>query len=126
MLPTLLKIIIIILGLLNAGYMTFDGTRALIKGDYIRPASGEYAGQLGPWSKLVEKIGIDPMSATMKSIFILFGITGLVITIAFALDKSWAWKAMLIFNICSLWNLFMGTFSSILQIILLVILRLLR
>ena len=126
MLPTILKIIIIVLGLLNAGYMTLDGTRALIKGDYIRPASGEYAGQLGPWSKLVEKIGIDPMSTTMKTIFVLFGLTGLIITIAFALGKPWAWKAMLIFNICTLWNLFMGTFSSILQLILLVVLRILR
>ena len=123
---TIIKIIIVILGLLNAGYMTFDGSRALIKGDYIRPSSGDYAGQLGPWSKLVEKIGTDPMSTTMKSIFVLFGVTGLIITICFALGKPWAWKAMLIFNICSAWNLMFGTISSVIQIILLIVLRVLR
>jgi hypothetical protein len=126
MIASVIKIIIVILGLLNAGYMAFDGTRALVKGDYIRPASGEYAGQLGPWSGLVEQIGIDPMSTLMKSVFVLFGITGLILTICFALNKPWAWKALLIFNICSAWNLYFGTASSILQIILLVILKVIR
>jgi len=46
--------------------MAFDGTRALIVGDYIRPQTGEYAGQLGPWAKLVRKIGIAPESTFMK------------------------------------------------------------
>lgn len=110
----------------NAGYMTYDGIRAIITGDYIRPKSGEYAGQLGPWTKLAEKIGIDPMSTLMKSIFVLFGITGLIITICFAVNVPWSWKAMLIFNICSLWNFYFGTMSSALQIILLIILRLIK
>jgi len=106
--------------------MTYDGTKATITGDYIRPKTGEYAGQLGPWTKLVEKIGIDPMSTLMKSIFILFGVVGLIITICFALNMTWAWKAMMIYNICSIWYLFFGTTSSILQIILLVIMRLVK
>jgi hypothetical protein len=126
MIASIIKIIIVILGLLNAGYMAFDGTRALVTGDYIRPGTGEYAGQLGPWSILAEKIGIDPMSTLMKSVFVVFGITGLIITICFALNKPWAWKAMLIFNICSVWNLFFGTASSILQIILMIILKAIR
>jgi hypothetical protein len=125
MIVSIVKWIIVVLAFVNAGYMAFDGAKALITGDYIRPASGEYAGQLGPWSKLVQKIGIDPMSSFMKSIFVLYGLAGLIIAIAFMLNLPWAWKAMLIFNICSLWNLFFGTASGILQIILLVILRLL-
>ncbi|HYG53407.1 MAG TPA: hypothetical protein VD905_21065, partial [Flavobacteriales bacterium] len=126
MLPAILKYIIIFLSLLNAGYMAFDGTRALVTGDYIRPKSGEYAGQLGPWTKLVTKIGIDPMSTFMKGIFVLFGLAGLFITSCFALNYEWSWKAMLIFNICCVWNLFFGTVSSILQIILLLILRFIK
>jgi hypothetical protein len=122
----ILKWIIVVLALVNSGYMAFDGTKAMITGDYIRPKSGEYAGQLGPWTKLVEKIGIDPMSTLMKSIFILFGVAGLIISVCFMLNATWAWKAMMIYNVCSVWNLFFGTGSSILQIILLVILRLIK
>jgi hypothetical protein len=120
----ILKWLIVLIALMNSGYMLYDGTRAVITGDYIRPKTGEYAGQLGPWNVLAGKIGIDPMSILMKSIFIFFGITGLLITVCFAMGLSWSWKALFIFNICSSWNLFFGTASSVLQIILLVILRL--
>ena len=123
MTATILKWIVIALALLNAGYMTYDGTRALISGDYIRPKTGEYAGKLGPWTKLVEKIGIDPMSTFMKSLFIFFGIVGLIVTTCFALNIAWAWKAMFIYNICSSWNLFFGTTNSVLQVILLLIIQ---
>lgn len=117
---------IVALSLLNSGYMAYDGFRALTKGDYVRPESGEYAGQLGPWSKLVQSVGIDPMSSLMKIIFVVFGLAGIFITICFVLDLSWAWKAMLIFNIACCWNLLFGTASSIIQIILLLVLRSIR
>jgi hypothetical protein len=123
---TIVKWLIVVLSLLNSGYMAYDGTRALVKGDYIRPKSGEYAGQLGPWSKLAEKIGIDPMSVFMKSVFVFFGIAGLIITVCFALEVPWSWKAMLVFNIACCWNLFFGTVSSVLQVILLVVFRSLK
>lgn len=126
MLLSILKWIVIALSLLNAGYMAFDGTKALVTGDYVRPSTGEYAGQIGPWHKLVQKIGINPMSTFMKSIFVLFGVIGLAITIAYACNVSWGWQAMLIFNICCTWNLILGTASSVLQIILLFILRAVR
>jgi hypothetical protein len=122
----IIKWVIVVFALINAGYMTFDGARALIIGDYLRPASGEYAGQLGPWSKLVSMVGIDPESTLMKSVFLILGIVSLFITICFILDYPWAWKAMLIINICTLWNLIIGTASSIIQIILLIILRYLK
>lgn len=106
--------------------MTFDGTRALIAGDYVRPTSGQYAGQLGPWSKIVKSIGIDPESTFMKMIFLVWGLTGLTITFCYALNLDWAWKGMLIANICSLWYLVPGTGMSTVQIILLTIIRFLK
>ena len=60
--------VIVILVAFTAGWMLFDGTRALIVGDYVTPASGEYAGQLGPWSNLVKADGIEPLSTLMKLI----------------------------------------------------------
>ena len=50
--------LIVLLVALNAGWMIFDGTRALTVGDYVTAASGDRAGQLGPWATLVKAIEI--------------------------------------------------------------------
>ena len=123
---TILKWFVIVSAVMNFGFMTFDGARGLIIGDYIRPTSGEYAGQLGPWSKMVKSIGIDPESTSMKMIFLVWGLSGLAITFCFAVNLGWSWKGMLIINICSLWYLVPGTGLSVLQIILLTIIRFLK
>lgn len=122
----IIKWIIILMATLNFGFMVFDGSRALATGDYIRPRSGQHAGQLGPWAQVVEKVGINPESTPMKVIFVIWGIVGLYITVGFIQDKPWAWKAMLAVNIASLWYAMIGTFSSVIQIALLVISKLLR
>lgn len=122
----ILKWVVIFLAVLNFGFMTVDGARALTKGDYFRPNQGEYAGKLGPWSIIVSKVGIEPESGLMKTIFLAWGICGLVITVCYATNLPWAWKGMLIANICSLWYLMPGTASSSLQIIFLLVLRSLK
>jgi hypothetical protein len=123
---TLIKTAIVLSAVLNFGFMTFDGARGLIAGDYIRPKSGQYAGQLGPWSKLVKSVGINPESSFMKALFLIWGIIGIIITICFVMNFSWAWQGMLLLNVSSLWYLFIGTGLSALQIVLLVVLRLIR
>lgn len=119
-----LRWIVIILATLNFSFMTVDGSRALIVGDYFRPATGEYAGQLGPWSNIVSAVGIDPESTLMKSIFIIWGGLGLIFTVSFAMRVPKAGRALLFFNVASFWYLVAGTLSSTVQIILLLILRL--
>jgi hypothetical protein len=123
MAAVIIKWVIVVLAVLNFGYMTFDGSRALVKGDYIRPKSGEYAGQLGPWSKLVEKIGINPESTMMKGIFLAWGLIGLTITVCYVLEMGWASNGLIVINVLSLWYLVPGTISSALQIILLFVKR---
>jgi len=118
-----LRWIVIILAVLNFGFMTVDGSRALIVGDYFRPETGEYAGQLGPWTTIVSVIGINPESALMKSIFIAWGTLGLILTVSFAMRVRRADNALLFFNLASFWYLVAGTLSSSLQVILLLILR---
>jgi len=120
---SIIKWVIVLLATMNFGYMAFDGTRALIKGDYIRPRSGEYAGQLGPWSKVVGKVGIDPDSTTMKVLFVAWGLAGLFITACYALKMNWAANGLVLINIFSLWYLIPGTISSALQLALLLIKR---
>ena len=117
----ILKWVIILLAILNFGYMTFDGSRGLIVGDYVRPKTGTHAGQLGPWSKIVEKVGMNPESNLMKSIFLIWGIIGLVFAVSFAMNVEQAAKYLLVISFCSLWYLVPGTVLSILQIVLLFI-----
>src|SRR5688572_29688412 len=103
--------------------MCYDGSRALMVGDYVRPQSGEYAGQLGPWKQAVEAVGIEPESTTMKTIFLLWGSLGLVLMVCYAMEVRGIEKVLLVFNIASLWYLVVGTISAAIQVILLLILR---
>ncbi len=91
-----LKWIIVVLALTEAGWMAFDGMRALLVGDYVTPRSGPHAGQLGPWQNIVSAIGIAPRSTLMKTIFVIYGVVWLVIIAAFARNASWAETAMLL------------------------------
>ena len=87
---------IVVLVIITAGWMLFDGTRALIVGDYVTPTTGQYAGQLGPWSILVKAIGIEPRSTLMKSIFVVYGLAALTVAVCFILGLAWARVAMII------------------------------
>lgn len=119
----ILRWIIVILAFLNFGFMTVDGSRALIVGDYFRPETGEYAWQLGPWAALVSTIGIHPESVLMKGIFIAWGTFGLIFTVSFAMRVKRADNALLFFNLATFWYLVVGTLSSVLQVVLLLLLR---
>jgi hypothetical protein len=123
MLVSFVKSLIILFAGLNYGFMSFDGIRALTLGDYIRPKTGEYAGRLGPWSEVVQAVGVNPESILMKVIFCCYGIIGIVSVIAFMIDKNWAKKVLLIMSFASLWYLVPGTILSVLQIILIPLLR---
>jgi hypothetical protein len=116
-----LRWIAIMLALVEAGWMTFDGARAFVVGDYVTPKTGEYAGQLGPWTKLVAAAGIEPRSSLMKAIFVVYGIAWLVIIVCYALGYRWAWWAMLFAAVGSLWYLWIGTVASLTIIVLLLI-----
>ena len=116
--------IVVALTIVNAGWMVFDGTRALTVGDYVTPQTGEYAGQLGPWSTLVKAIGIEPRSTLMKLIFVAYGVVTIFIAICFALELPWAWWGMVIASVLGLWYLPVGTIMNIIVLVLLVFPRL--
>ena len=118
---TWLKWLVVALALLNAGYMVVDGTRALTKGDYFTPSSGEHKGELGPWARVVRTIGIEPRSTPMKTFFVVYGVAWIVVTVAFAREQTWSWPAMLLLALGSLWYLTVGTVISALVAILLFI-----
>ena len=101
--------VVVALVLLNGGWMAFDGERALIVGDYVTPRTGRLAGTLGPWSKVVAAAGIGPRSTLMKSVFLFYGLTYLVLSAALVLGASLAWWGVLVLAVLGLWYIPFGT-----------------
>lgn len=112
---------IVILVAFTAGWMLFDGSRALITGDYITPKSGEDAGQSGPWSNLVKAVGIEPRSTLMKLIFVGYGLTAFLVLACFVFGLAWARTAMIVVCFLGLWFLPIGTITNLISLILLLI-----
>lgn len=98
---------------IDAGWMAFDGSRALIVGDYITPKSGPHAGQYGPWQHPVRAVGIDPRSTLMKWVFVTLGAAGLACCVGVAAGAPWAWWGTLAFVVASAWYLPFGTLISL-------------
>lgn len=115
----LLEWCIIALAVIVAGWFTFDASFALVTGDYVMPATGPYAGQLGPWATMMAATGIDPRSTFIKLVFLLYGVGWLVVISAFAARRRWAWAGMVVAAVCSLWYLPFGTLLGLIQISLL-------
>lgn len=118
-----MKWVIAVLVLLTAGYMLFDGVRALTIGDYLTPASGDYAGQLGPWAGLVSSIGIEPRSTFMKVVFVLYGLSALAALAGFLTNQPWGRSTLLIMAVLGLWYLPFGTAIHIVVLMLLFLKR---
>lgn len=113
--------VVVVLAILEAGWLAFDGGRALVVGDYVTPSSGPYAGQLGPWATVVSAVGIDPRSTLMKAIHLGLGTTWLVVTTSFVLRMRLAWWGMLVCAVLGLWYLPFGTLLSLAQVVLLLL-----
>ncbi len=114
-----LRWVVVVLAVTEAGWMMFDGSRALVVGDYTTASSGEDAGRLGPWAELVSALGIDPRSTGMKAFFVAYGLAWLVAVAAFVARRRWGWGAMLAGAVGSLWYLVAGTLTSAVMIALL-------
>jgi uncharacterized membrane protein YagU involved in acid resistance len=120
---TWLRLALVVLGLVEGAWMTFDGTRALTVGDYVTPSSGAHAGQLGPWKNVVSAVGIPPRSTAMKLIFLGYGLSWIIVALGLAFQATWALPAMLIAAVVTLWYLPVGTIFGILQLVGLIWLR---
>jgi hypothetical protein len=93
--------------------MLLDGGRALLVGSYITASSGEHAGQLGPWARLVSLVGIEPESTGMRLAFVVLGLLWLTLAAAFVADARWTWTAGTALATCTLWYLVPGTVLSL-------------
>lgn len=120
---TWLRWIATAIAVLMGCWMTFDGTRALIKGDYVTPRDGPYAGQLGPWAGLLRGAGLDPRAAAVKATFIVIGLGWLTMAIGHALGAPWARSGLLVLSVLSIWYLPVGTVLAIVELAILLVLR---
>lgn len=107
----------------TAAWMAFDGAHALLTGDFVTPRSGEYAGQLGPWASLLRSIGLEPRSTGVKLSFLLFGLTYLAALGAFLVRPRRAWVGLVVCAAGALLFVPVGTFTSLIVLVLLASLR---
>lgn len=106
-----------------AGWMVYDGMRALVVGEYVTPQTGDFAGQLGPWAYLIQALGLDPHSVWIKLLFIAQGVATLTAIIRYVLEKPQAWTTLLVAMLLGLWYLPLGTLANLLALILLLLTR---
>jgi hypothetical protein len=117
------RVFIVLLALGPGLFMSFDGLRALIAGDYLTPKAGPHAGPLGPWSGVVQAVGINPRSTAMKVTFVGFGLAWLAVLAGFVRRARWSVRALAILAVATLWYLPVGTVTAALVLIGLAVLR---
>ena len=117
----MLRWITVALCVVQGGYMAFDGMRALVVGSYLTPGSGDHAGQLGPWARLVRAVGIAPESTGMKAAFVVLGAAWLIAAAGLALGAQWGRWLGVVLAVGTLWYLVPGTLISVLLLVLLLV-----
>jgi hypothetical protein len=111
--------IVVLLALVEGGWLLFDGLHAFVTGDYVTPSSGRHAGQLGPWSRLWIAVGIEPRSMLVRSVHVGLGAVWLACTAAYVAGWPPARTGMLACAVAGAWYLPFGTLLSLVQIVLL-------
>ncbi len=96
--------IALVVGVTLGGWMTFDGVRAIVTGDYVR-----VDGRLGPWADLVTAIGLDPTGGWVKAGILVLGVGWWFVVVGALIDATW-WRAVaVVAAAASLWYLPFGT-----------------
>ncbi len=96
--------VVTVAGVVLGGWMTFDGLRALLVGDYVR-----LGGRLGPWADLASAAGIEPTSTGMKVAVATIGVAWLIVGVGTVVDVAW-WRALAVATaVAGLWYLPFGT-----------------
>lgn len=106
-----MKLLITILGLLNGGYMLFDGIYVLLKGKYFGPEKP------GPWANLFYKLDVNVFR--LGPLFIVFGLLWLIWVYALWTNQHWAYLFGLIVSVLTLWYLPVGALFSVVILIIL-------
>jgi len=99
------------LAVVVAGYMLLDGIRELSGAGYIAPG-----GELGPWARLLERLGVDPHATGVAAAFVGYGVL-LIGALVYYLTGSSAGGVVIIgVAALGLWYLPFGTIGCLLLI----------
>lgn len=107
------------LAVLEGGWLAYDGSRALLRGDYVTPRSGEHAGRLGGWADVVSAVGIEPRSTFMKGVHVVLGAAWLLAATALVAGAEWAPWGITACAVASMWYLPFGPVLGLAQILIL-------
>lgn len=118
-----LKWMVLLLALIQGGWLVYDGVRAFVVGDYLTPKSGNSAGQLGPWARVVTALGFDPRSPVIKSLHVGLGLAWLLSSACWVMGKPTGWWMLLGCSVGTIWYMPMGTLVSLVQAALLLLLH---
>lgn len=101
--------VVLVLVLFTGGYMVFDAVYAFATGGYVAPASGA----LGPWTYVVEAVGIDAEGDVMKVIFIVWGINWSALALLHVHRPDRWWIPLTIWSFASAWYLVVGALFAL-------------
>ena len=118
-----IRTVVIVLAIVQAGFIAFDGARALRTGAYLTPRLGDYGGRLGEWTRVASTLGAPPRSRAAKWALVGYGAAWLCAAIAFANRAGGAWWAMFVFAAGALWYSSLGVPLCLAQMLLLVAAR---
>jgi len=110
-----MRILLIILSLLNGGFMLTDGIHVLLKGKYIGPPKP------GPWAMLFEKLNIDVFK--LGPLFVLFGLAWLLFLFSLLTRQQWSYSLGIAVSLLTLWYLPVGTLIALIVLVLLLTMR---
>lgn len=108
-----MKVLISILGLLNGAYRLIDGIHVIFKGKYIGPEKP------GSWAYLFEKLGLDV--SKLGPVFVIYGLVWLFWLFSLLTNQPWTFKLGLAVSVLTFWYLPVGTLSSMLILIILLV-----
>ncbi len=110
-----MKILLTIIGLINATYMLIDGVFVMMNGKYIGPEKP------GPWSNIFAKLNVDVFK--LGPMFIVFGLLWFLFVYGLQTSQNWTYWYGMVLSIATLWYLPIGTLISVGVIVLLTIYR---
>lgn len=106
--------IAVVLGLVEGGWMVFDGGRALIVNEYIR-----IDGELGPWADIVTGVGLNPLEFRLP--FVALGAAWFVALGGLLAYREWGFRVTVAVAAISLLYLGFGTAAAAAVVIFLFI-----
>jgi len=118
-----LRSVIVLLAVLEGGFIACDGAHALATGTYLTPRLGSYGGHLGEWTRVASAAGAPPRTTAAKGTLLGYGIVWLLLAYAYARGAHGAWWGMFVLAGGALWYSILAVPPSLTQMLLLVAAR---